>query len=615
MENSSAVQIGEWIVEPSLDCISRGTETQKLEPREMRLLLCLAESPGAVVSVDRLLAEVWGDVVVGSTSVYQAVSQLRKILGDVHPNPTYIATVPRKGYRLIASVQRAAGPIHASQAQASEPTVASSLRSWLIAGALGVMALVAAYFLAGKGQFTQHEMAAPGEALSDKSIAVLPFVDMSEKKDQEYFSDGLAEELIDQLGQTLGLKVIARTSSFSFKGKSDDIPTIAAKLNVSNVLEGSVRRSGDHLRVSTQLIRADGERLWSETFDREFKDVFAIQDEIAVAVVLALKLKLAGGQTAAGVHGTTNPEAYIAYLLGRQRYSDSSESGYREAIDAYEKAVRLDPHYADAYAELAMAQYYLGDDTGDLALERAAEQAAQKAIDIDDHRASGYTARGYLRFNIRFDWPGAEADFRRALALDPTDTRIFRRYASMLNQVGRTEEAAALLRKGLEEDPLDASTWTGLADALMASRNYPAAYEAVRRALAIRPADKSSSFQLACLQLVDGKAQEALATFQGNSFAIFRDTGVAMAEHTLGDAKASELALEKLIATSAADAAYQIAEVYAWRGEKDKAFEWLEQAYRQQDGGLTAIKTDLMLASLRSDPRYVAMLRKLNLPP
>ena len=185
----------------------------------------------------------------------------------------------------------------------------------------------------------------------------------------------------------------------------------------------------------------------------------------------------------------------------------------------------------------------------------------------------------------------------------------------MLNQVGRTEEAAALLRKGLEEDPLDASTWTGLADALMASRNYPAAYEAVRRALAIRPADKSSSFQLACLQLVDGKAQEALATFQGNSFAIFRDTGVAMAEHTLGDAKASELALEKLIATSAADAAYQIAEVYAWRGEKDKAFEWLEQAYRQQDGGLTAIKTDLMLASLRSDPRYVAMLRKLNLPP
>ena len=390
---------------------------------------------------------------------------------------------------------------------------------------------------------------------------------------------------------------------------------------MANVLEGSVRRSGNHLRISTQLIRADsGQPLWSETFDREFKDVFTIQDEIAAAVVLALKLKLGGGQTAAGAHGTTNPEAYNAYLLGRNLYTQSAyiqstETGYRQAIEAYQKAINLDPRYADAYAELAMAQYYLGDNTGDLALETSAEQAAQKAIEIDQHRASGYTVRGYLRFNMRYDWVGAEADFKRALELDQTDSRVFRRYASMLNQVGRSEEAAALLQKGIELDPLDASTWTGLADALVASRNYPAAYDAVHRALAIRPTDNSSNFQLACLQLFDGKARDALATFQSNTFAVFRDTGVAMAEHTLGDAKSSQQALEKLIATAAGDAAYQIAEVYAWRGEKDKAFEWLERAYHQQDGGLTAIKTDLVLGSLRSDPRYVAMLRKLKLPP
>jgi TolB-like protein/DNA-binding winged helix-turn-helix (wHTH) protein/thioredoxin-like negative regulator of GroEL len=614
-DSTSVVQIGEWMVHPALDSISRGTETQKLEPRTMRLLMCLAESAGEVVSIDRLLTEVWSGVVVGSASVYEAVSQLRKILGDVDPKPTYIATVPRKGYRLLASVQRGTAPAETPRSSIDLRKTATPRRVWVAAGAVVVLALTAAYFS------TYTMLGGTNVVVSDKSIAVLPFADMSERKDQEYFSDGLAEELIEQLGNTPGLKVIARTSSFSFKGKSDDIPTIASKLNVANVLEGSVRRSGNHLRISTQLIRADsGQPLWSETFDREFKDVFTIQDEIAAAVVSALKLKLVGGQTAAGAHGTTNPEAYNAYLLGRNLYTQSAyiqstEAGYRQAIEAYQKAIILDPRYSDAYAELAMAQYYLGDYTSDLALETSAEQAAQKAIDIDQHRASGYTVRGYLRFNMRYDWVGAEADFKQALALDPTDSRVFRRYASMLNEVGRTEEAAALLQKGIEQDPLDASTWTGLVDALVASRNYPAAYDAVHRALAIRPTDNSSSFQLACLQLFDGKARDALATFQSNSFAIFRDTGVAMAEHTLGDAKSSQQALDRVIATAAGDAAYQIAQVYAWRGEKDKAFEWLERAYRQQDGGLTAIKIDFVLGSLRSDPRYVAMLRKLNLPP
>jgi TolB-like protein/DNA-binding winged helix-turn-helix (wHTH) protein/Tfp pilus assembly protein PilF len=621
-ESSSVVQIGEWAVHPARDTISRGNETHKLEPRAMRLLLCLANSPGDVVSIDRLLSEVWTGVVVGSASVYEAVSHLRKILGDVDPKPTYIATIPRKGYRLIAPVQRVTVGAEKPAARALQKRMVAQRPVWVVAGAIVVLALTVAYFSIDQEWLSIHTMLGrTSVVVSDKSIAVLPFADMSEKKDQEYFSDGLAEELIEQLGNTPGLKVIARTSSFSFKGKSDDIPTIASKLNVANVLEGSVRRSGSHLRISTQLIRADsGQSLWSETFDREFKDVFAIQDEIAVAVVSALKLKLAGGQTAAGAHGTTNPEAYNAYLLGRNlyirsAYIQSTETGYRQAIEAYQKAINLDPRYADAYAELAMAQYYLGDYTGDLALETSAEQAAQQAIEIDQHRASGYAVRGYLRFNMRYDWVGAEADFKQALILDPTDGRVFRRYASVLNQVGRTEEAAALLLKGIEQDPLDASTWTGLVDALVASRNYPAAYDAVHRALAIRPTDNSSNFQLACLQLFDGKARDALATFQGNSFAIFRDTGVAMAEHTLGDAKSSQQALDRVIATAAGDAAYQIAEIYAWRGEKDKAFEWLERAYRQQDGGLTGIKIDLVLESLRSDPRYVAMLRKLNLPP
>jgi TolB-like protein/DNA-binding winged helix-turn-helix (wHTH) protein/thioredoxin-like negative regulator of GroEL len=617
-ETSSTLQIGEWTVHPALDCITRGTETQKLEPRAMRLLLCLADSAGAVVSVDRLLAEVWPDVVVGSASVYQAVSQLRKVLGDADPSPTYIATVPRKGYRLIASVERATAPAHAPEAPVMPTGTATSRRVWVVAGVVAALASAAAYFLGDKAWLSQHTTGR-GEtpvATGDKSIAVLPFVDMSEKKDQEYFSDGLAEELIEQLGKTPGLKVIARTSSFSFKGKSDDIPTIALKLKVANVLEGSVRRSGNHLRVSTQLIRADsGQPLWSETFDREFKDVFTIQDEIGAAVVTALKVQLNGGSTAARGHGTTNPEAYNAYLLGRQLHLQGTVPSWHQAIEAYERAIGLDPHYADAYADLAVSEYYLADQTGDHALGKLAEQSAQRAIDLDPSLATGYSVRAFLRYLYRYDWVGAESDLKQALALEPTNSRVLSRYGNLLSYLGRTEEATAMLRKAIEQDPLQNTNWYELGIALSESGDHPGAYDAFHHALAIRPTDNFSKFHLARLQLVEGKAQEALATFQSNSDEEFRDAGVAMAEYTLSDAKASQQALDRLIATGAGDAAYQIAEVYAWRGEKDKAFEWLERAYRQQDGGLADLKADLQLASLHSDPRYLAMLRKLNFPP
>jgi adenylate cyclase len=614
-ETSSAVQIGEWIAHPAIDCISRGTETQKLEPRAMRLLLCLANSAGEVVSIDRLLTEVWAGVVVGSASVYEAVSQLRRILGDVDPKPTYIVTVPRKGYRLIAPVQRVSVPVHTPQAPVMLRRTATPRRSWVVAGAFVALALAAAYFMGGN-VWLSKQITVRGELPAEKSIAVLPFADMSEKKDQEYFSDGLAEELIAQLANAPDLKVIARTSSFSFKGKSDDIPTIASKLNVANLLEGSVRRSGNHLRVSTQLIRADsGQRLWSETFDREFKDVFTIQDEIAAAVVMALKVQLNGGSTAVRGHGTTNPEAYNAYLLGRQLYTQRTIPTSRQAIEAYQKAIDLDPRYADAYADLAMSQYFLADNTGDVALGRLAEQAAQKSIDLDPHLSTGYSVRGFLRYLHHYDWVGAESDFRQALALEPTNSRVLSRYGKLLSDLGRTEEATVMLRKAIEQDPLSTGNWQNLGIALAESRDHAAAYDAFHHALVIRPGDAYTTFALGTLQLIDGKAQEALATFQSNSIEEFRGAGVAMAEQTLGDAKASQQALDKLIATSAGDAAYQIAEVYGWRGEKDKAFEWLERAYRQQDGGITDIKNDLRLASLRSDPRYAAMLQRLNFPP
>ena len=499
----------------------------------------------------------------------------------------------------------------------------SALKGAVLAGvAVAAVAFIVAVNDGWGSRHTASAMlpAAPPTTQADridpKSVAVLPFVDMSEKKDQEYFSDGLSEELIDRLAHTPDLKVIARTSSFQFKGKNEDMRTIGQKLGVANLLEGSVRKSDKTLRVTAQLIKvSDGSHLWSETYDLDVGNIFKIQDEIATAVVAALKVQLNGGSASLRGHGTSNPEAYNAYLLGRQFASQGTIPTWRQAIAAYQKAIGLDPHYADAYADLAGSEYMLAENLGDVALWQLAEQSAQKAIDLDPHQATGYVIKGALRYLHRYDWVGAEADLKQALTLDPTNSRALSQYGKLLSYVGRNQEAAAMLRKAIEVDPLQYAIWQNLGIALAKSGDHAGAYDAFHHELAIQPGSTHAAFALGTLQLVDGKAHEALTTFQSNSDGEFRGAGVAMAEHTLGDAKASQQALEKLIATGAADAAYQIAEVYAWRGERDQAFDWLERAYRQQDGGLAGIKNDLRLASLRSDPRYAAMLRKLNFPP
>jgi TolB-like protein/cytochrome c-type biogenesis protein CcmH/NrfG len=447
------------------------------------------------------------------------------------------------------------------------------------------------------------------------SIAVLPFLDMSEKKDQEYFSDGLAETLLDLLAKTPGLHVIARTSSFSFKGKSDDIPTIANKLHVANILEGSVRRSGNHLRVTTQLIRAaNDEHLWSETYDREMSDVFKVQDDIAAAVVAALKLKLAPSQKPV-VQQTSNPEAYSEYLLGNQFTNRFNTEGFGLAVDAYQKAVALDPRYSAAYAGLSTAELMKSDVTADASGIARAKIDADRAVELAPEEAAGYRARSILRTLKTWDWAGARADAEKAIAFGPGEAANYIQLGLVLIVTGRVSEAITALRKGVELDPLSTTGWTMLARAYLFFHNFPAARESAHRALEISPNTPRALGYLGFTQLVEGQATEAMATFrtiQDSRWLML--TGVAMAEHTLGHEKESKAALDELQTTDPDAAAYQIAEVHAWRGEKDAAFEWFERAYSQRDAGLTLLTHDPMLDSLRGDPRFTALLNKLQLP-
>ncbi len=453
-------------------------------------------------------------------------------------------------------------------------------------------------------------------AIPEKSVAVLPFVDMSENHDQGYFADGMAEELIDLLAKTQGLHVIARTSSFSFKGKSDDISTIASKLRVSHLLEGSVRKAGGRLRVTTQLVRADtGEHVWSESYDRKDKDVFRVQDEIAESVVSALKVKLTAPLTLEGSRGTKNLEAYYQFLLGRQFFTRIRIDDLKRAVAAYTKATELDPTYAAAYAELVVAQVYLTDILGDERGRDEVEATADRAVQLAPGRAEGYSSRGWVRQVLKWDWAGAEADLRKAVELDPTDSRALYRLAWLLGSLGRTQEAIECSRRAIDLDPLANANWRQLSGLYVISGDYSAARAAINRALEIEPKDPFSQGKLADIELGEGHYEAASQIYRKIELDVVQEMGIAMAEHALGHQALADAALHSLIVKDATNDAYQIAQVFAWRNERAQALDWLERAYRQRDGGLEGIKTDPLLSNVRTEPRYRALLQRMKLAP
>jgi TolB-like protein/tetratricopeptide (TPR) repeat protein len=450
-----------------------------------------------------------------------------------------------------------------------------------------------------------------------ESIAVLPFVNMSSDKEQDYFSDGLSEELLNQLAQIPQLRVIARTSSFSFKGKEVDVATIARALNVANVLEGSVRKSGDTLRITAQLVRAsDSSHLWSQTYDRQMTDIFKVQDEIAGDVVAALKVKLLPTQQLPKTQRTSNSEAYEHYLLGMDILRQDRMQTSHLAAAEFEKTIALDPNYANAYVALSNAQA-LAAEVASSPAQRAegikqALATAEEAITLAPDLASGYSSRGYLRYSRAWDWRGAAADFKRALALDPNNAALLSSYSQSLFFSGHQTEAIAMARKSAAIDPLSVETWRVLGLLLFCSGQDVEARLAWQHALEINPGTRWPNYLLGYLDLKQGNIERALAHFHAADEA-FRLTGTAMVEYTLGHADESDQALDTLKTKYATGSAFQIAAVYAWRGEKDQAFEWLDRAYDQHDTGMPRLRYDPTLASLHDDPRFAALVKKMGL--
>jgi TolB-like protein/DNA-binding winged helix-turn-helix (wHTH) protein/Tfp pilus assembly protein PilF len=684
-----------WVLDPDSGDLERAGTRTRLQEHPLQVLMELIESRGDVVTRERLISRLWPKGVVDfDTGLNTAIRKLRVALGDTADTPRYIETLPRRGYRFLAALDTRPAPPSSHAPGLATPSLpvdapagsgddwpASALKATTAPhpfaitsaqvrrsgiGLFVVVTLALAYFLADKFWLsrrvaTDSRITAATTAAGDKSIAVLPFVDMSETKDQEYFSDGMSEELINLLAKLPDLRVPARTSAFYFKGKQVAVADIARALSVAYVLEGSVRTSGKAVRVSAQLIRADnGFHIWSETYDRQLDDIFKIQDEIANSVVLALigslhaeatpgsslgnAKPLAGatvyptpaarpvtgvalGETAGssivGLGLTQNSDAYTSYLQARSWYQrgtkDDPASGktdYEAAARYLKQALRADPSFAAAWAEVAkvrVRQVMAGALTAREASEEA-HHSAERALALNPQLAAVYVSIGSVYWVFDWNWQAAETAFKKAIELEPGNADAFRWAARAASTLGHFDEALIRVRKAIDLDPLEVLNYKMLGDVYYRTGRYEESEGAWSTGRALNPAYlRGESSAHALTLLARGEAASGLAALARVKRSNWDNWYNAIAFFMLGRREESDTALARFEALEISDSAVDIAEIHASRGEVAQALDWLGRAYEQRDERLAFIKGDPFLRNLDGDARYGSFLRKMKL--
>ncbi|HET7292314.1 MAG TPA: protein kinase [Vicinamibacteria bacterium] len=497
----------------------------------------------------------------------------------------------------------------------SSPVPVRPARHRLFLG-LGIAALALALgagLWLGRGSFGRGSTLPAGPP----SIAVLPFVDMSPARDQEYFADGLAEELLNSLARTPGLRVAGRTSSFQFKGRNEDMRVIGRLLNVTTLLEGSVRKAGARIRITAQLVKVeDGFHLWSETYDRELDDVLAVQDDIARAVSGALKLTLLGGGATPPAAGSKSAASYNLYLQGRHIQARRTKADLERASDYFRQALELDPGYARAWLGLANSHALLaasGDVTPADGYAKARSEA-EKALELDPGLAEAHATLGWILTGHDWDWDGAEAAYRRALALDPANPMVLRRAATLRATLGRFDEAIELDRRAIDLDPLSVACHYNLGLHAWYAGRPAEAEAALRKVLELNPEYPLAHLMIGLIRLTASRPDEALRETEQEKDHAWVLYGRALAHHALGRSREADSALADLLDLKRDTWAYQFAEIHAYRGEADEAFAWLETAHARRDSGLSDIKGDPLFGRLEGDPRFARFLEKMRLP-
>jgi TolB-like protein/DNA-binding winged helix-turn-helix (wHTH) protein/Tfp pilus assembly protein PilF len=610
--------------------LRRNNVSIALTPKAFEVLSLLVESHGFVLTKEDMMRQIWPDSFVDESNLAQHIFQLRKALGDNATGDAFIETVPRRGYRFTADVRRVEsgsdnrgpGSVPPTGRPPLDETRVISRRKtlWITAAALvALTACALVYFIPRRASH-----AGTGKIM----LAVLPFENLTGDPQQDYFSDGLTEEMISKLGnlEPNYLAVIARTSAMQYKDTHKDVRQIGQELGVDFILEGSVRRDGDRVRITAQLVRTkDQTHIWANSYDRNLHDILTLQNDVSSAIAAEIRMSLTaqpGARLASAP--PRDPDAYEAYLEGRYFWNKRSQAGYLKAIEYFEQAIARDPNYARAYAGLADAYALLGAlPLAEIPRSDAmgkAKAAALTALQLDETLAEAHTSLAFVRMHYDWDWSGAQTEFEHALELDPSYATAHEWYAIWFTAQGRTDQALQQLEFAQKADPLSLVIRADTSEVLGYARRYDDSEREAQGALELDP-----TFMLAYISLADAQMDEkdyraAIENLQKGLVRNDRNTwllsrlGVAYALD--GDRNQSEEILKGLLTDvkNRGDLAFNIAQIYAVLGERDQTFAWLEKAFQYREGALILLGNRTEFEGVHQDPRYADLLRRLGLP-
>jgi len=596
----------------------------KLQDQPLKILQALLENPGQIVTREELRSRIWpaNTFVEFDQGLYNAMARLRDALGDSSDNPRFIQTVARRGYRFIAPVRPpSAAPLTQSaleqpQGETHRPAVLRRFLVSILAGLLGgglLVAIVLGFDVAGAREWLRHR------STPIRSIAVLPLQNLSNDAQQDYFADGMTDELITELAQVGNLRVISRTSAMYYKNSKKTLPQIARELNVDAVLEGSVMRTGDRVRITAQLIQADGDRhIWAQSYERNLRDVLALQDDIAHGIVGEVRAQLRPRGTAHPV----NPESYEAYLRGRHDLDNAtSEADLESSISDFELAIAKDPQSAVGYSGLAVAYSALADFyRAPQEVMPKAKQAATHALELDETLSDAHDALGWVEFAYEWNWSDAERHLKRALELNSANALAHDHYAYFLASLKGRDEAYSENQLARELDPFSLTILTDSSFYFYMGRQYDRAIEQGRRALDLDPHCSTCRTLVALAEVQKGQFKEALNEIEPVKFPEAAPIDVATTVSILALAGETTRArsLENTLQAQAKQhyiCPYEVATGYTALGEKDAAFKWLEKSYEAHSICVIWLNSEPRFDPLRSDPRFAALVHEVGLPP
>ncbi len=601
-----------------------------LQARAFDLLAYLVAHNDRVVDKDELLNAVWPGRVITEAAMSQAIMKARSAVGDDAQEPQTIKTVYGKGFRFVAPVETIHQPAETASIQDAGTGRSGNARlGVIIAGLIVVAAVILISWQPwqvrpmhdeGRQVITEvpdapHDAVASPASYPPNSIAVLPFLNMSDDVDNEYFSDGISEELLNLLAKIPELRVTSRTSAFSLKGKDITIAEMARELNVAHILEGSVRKADDRVRITAQLVdtRTDV-HLWSATYDRTLDDIFAIQDEIAISVVDALKVTLLGDAPKAQ---SVDPQAYAVFLQARYLNAQGTLETFQQSMELYKRVLEIAPDYARAWRGLAVN--YVNQANKGLRPKGESYALAREAIDralaIDPDYARAHAMLGVFSMSLDRDLKAAAPHFSHALALQPNDVVLQSYASSFMLRLGRLDAVIEFRERDVTQDPLDPIGYNNLAFVYAMARKSDEAIAATKTLLMLAPKYNGAHYTWTKALVLKGEYGAALEIIRQEPSEVWRLIGKAMAHFALGQLSESDDALDELIQQHGEDWAYYIAMVSAFCGDADQAFDWLDEAIQSRDASLTYVTIEPLFDNLHSDARWLPFLESINLAP